>query len=117
MLPPGRARLATNRLPTGSVARIMTMGIVFVTLCAATNRRVIGRNDHVDVESNQLGGEVRQPFHLAARQPPLDGDGLTVDVPEFAEAGERGIGSRRRRLHRASENADSGKLRPRLSGD
>jgi len=36
MLPPGRARLATNRLPTGSKARIMTMGIVFVTLCAAT---------------------------------------------------------------------------------
>src|SRR5262245_65702337 len=35
VLPPGRPRLATNPLPTGSLEVGMTMGIVVVALCAA----------------------------------------------------------------------------------
>ena len=35
MLPPGRARLATNPLPTGSVSVAMTMGTVVVASLAA----------------------------------------------------------------------------------
>ena len=34
-LPPGRARLATNPLPTGSGSCLMTMGIVLVASLAA----------------------------------------------------------------------------------
>ena len=35
MFPPGRARLATNPLPTGSLSNVMTMGIVLVASLAA----------------------------------------------------------------------------------
>ena len=35
MFPPGRAKLATNPLPTGSVAEPMTIGMVNVACCAA----------------------------------------------------------------------------------
>ena len=35
MFPPGRARLATNPLPTGSLSCVMTMGIVAVASLAA----------------------------------------------------------------------------------
>ena len=34
ILPPGRARLFTNLLPTGSPVVAMTMGIVVVAFCA-----------------------------------------------------------------------------------
>jgi hypothetical protein len=36
MLPPGRGRLATNPLPTGSPTWAMTMGIVWVARLSAT---------------------------------------------------------------------------------
>jgi hypothetical protein len=35
MFPPGRARLATNPLPIGSLSQHITMGIVAVAACAA----------------------------------------------------------------------------------
>ena len=35
MLPPGRARLATSSVPTGSVLSAITMGIVVVAFFAA----------------------------------------------------------------------------------
>ena len=37
--PPGRARLATNLVPTGSPLIAMTMGMVLVTCLAGVDRR------------------------------------------------------------------------------
>ena len=51
MLPPGRARLATNPVPTGSDSVVMTIGIVFV---ASLDARVSAnrRDDEVYLETH-----------------------------------------------------------------
>jgi len=84
--PPGRARLAISRSPTGSPTAIITMGIVsvafFLTCCRSWGRV---RYEDVHLEPDQLGREVGQPVELTVRKSILDDDIPILDPPEFAQ--------------------------------
>ena len=84
MLPPGRAKLATNPLPTGSLSWAITIGIVEV---ASLSGRVTAarRDDDVHLETHQLGSELGQPIDLSVCRAPLDDDVLTLDIPKLAQ--------------------------------
>ena len=75
MLPPGRAKLATRLAPTGSGVPVITMGVVLVAFFAARNslHTPCGNNDF-NVETEQLGGKVRQPLEISVCIPLLDND-------------------------------------------
>ena len=47
MFPPGRARLATSPLPTGSLPLAMTIGIVLVVSLAARVFPYLPLDDHI----------------------------------------------------------------------
>ena len=84
-LQPGRARLATRPLPTGSPAAAKTMGMTDVACFAATTDEVSVGDNNVDLEPGKLGGDLVGT--LAASIPPtkLDRDGATLDPPEFPQ--------------------------------
>ena len=42
-------------------------------------------NDHVDVETNQLSGEAREPLKLPLCGPGLEGKVLAFDVPQLLQ--------------------------------
>ena len=87
ILPPGRARLLTKPLPTGSPMAPMTMGIVVVAFCAA---RVAGVPPVTMTSTFRLYQFRRQvgkalvlvPFGKA----PLDHQVLAFDVAELAHS-------------------------------
>src|SRR6266567_1218494 len=60
---PGRARLSTNPVPTGSPAANDTTGRVVPRL-AASARGIAESNDKIDLASDQFVDEARQPFHV-----------------------------------------------------
>ena len=79
MFPPGRARLATNPAPTGSIAVVMTIGIVWVAFLAARAAGVVLTMMQIDPELDHLGGELREALRVAFREPALEDE-----VPPFA---------------------------------
>ena len=84
MFPPGRARLATNPLPIGSVSVAMTIGIVEVA--SFTPRVTDGptRDDEVYLETDQFGGNLATSFEFSFRRAPFNDDVLTFNVSEIA---------------------------------
>jgi hypothetical protein len=50
-----------------------------------------GGHDDVDIHADKLGGKPRESTNLPAREPILDGDALTLDVPELAQALPEGV--------------------------
>ena len=44
-----------------------------------------GRDDHVDLETDELGREIAEPLQAPVREPFLDHDRLADDVAEIAE--------------------------------
>src|SRR5439155_18317442 len=86
MFPPGRARLATSPLPPGSPADAMTMGLL-----GGERRQRPKRHDHVDIEPDQLPGEIGQPVKVVLGGPLLEGDVPAFDPAELAQpVGENG---------------------------
>ena len=67
-LPPGRARLATKPMPTGSASCAITMGMVVVAFFAATRCSEATGNDQINLETNQVRRKLRQALILFARQ-------------------------------------------------
>ena len=83
-LPPGRARLATRPLPTGSLTPTITMGIVVVACLAASAAGVSPHHQDVHLETDQLGREGREPLVLPCRHAVLHDEVLAFDIAERA---------------------------------
>jgi hypothetical protein len=82
MLPPGRARLATKPLPTGSFERAKTMGMVEVTRFAAMIPAPAVNMTSTLSRVNSAAICVKRSSRLPAI---FDVDGATLDPPEFPE--------------------------------
>jgi hypothetical protein len=96
----------------------MTIGIV-VVLCR-DNIRVATRHDDVDLEPDQVLGELREPLRLPVGEAVLDHHVPSRDVAEITQAVFEGFHEARRLLaRRAQQNPDSGNLPPllRLGGE
>src|SRR5262249_1769233 len=88
-LPPGRARLGTRPVPTGSFAAPNTIGITDVTSLAASTPPS-HRYDHIDLESDKLGGNLAKVLGTSLRPTILDRQGATLDPAEFAQSLNKG---------------------------
>jgi hypothetical protein len=53
--------------------------------------RRTGGHDNVDIHTDKLGGKPRVSLSLPAREPILDGDAPTLDVPELVQALAEGV--------------------------
>ena len=85
IFPPGRARLATSPIPTGSVAVANTMGIVAVAFLAAQNSPRGGGDDDVNFETDQFGCKVRQPFEFPVCISVLNDNVFSFDIAKLAQ--------------------------------
>ena len=83
--PPGRARLATNPVRTGSGAAAKTIGIVRVAPTTAWVYNGPGRHNHVHRQSHQLSDHGWNLLRRL-RQAYLDRDVLALRVPQLAQA-------------------------------
>ena len=84
-LPPGRARLATRPLPTGSIATAKTIGMTDVACFAAADGGSVRDND-IDLEPDELGRDLGIALDASLRPAILDRDGATFDPAEFAQS-------------------------------
>ena len=84
-LPPGRFRLATRPICTGSLAVVKTMGIVVVAAFAARCPGRIG-DDHGHLTTNQLSRHRRHSVVLPLRPAIFDRHVLALDIAGFLQA-------------------------------
>src|SRR5215471_5883187 len=83
--PPGRLRLATRPIFTGSSPTTNTIGTVGSATLTASNAGVL-RTITAGLAAEQVGGEARQPIRLIVRPALLDSDVASVDEPFLAQA-------------------------------
>src|SRR5262245_31767233 len=88
-LPPGRARLGTRPVPIGSFAAANTIGTTDVT-CFAASTAHSRRYDHIDLESDELSGNLAEALGTSLRPTILDRQGATLDPAEFAQSLNKG---------------------------
>src|SRR5215510_5730560 len=86
MFPPGRPRLATSPLATGSSTSPMTMGIVLVACWAARIAGTPPSYNDVHLQPDQIGGEGGEPIIVVLRPSGLHRDVLAFDPAQLAEA-------------------------------
>ncbi len=84
IFPPGRARLETSPVPTGSAAAANTMGIVALAFLAAKIAGA-GGDDDVNFETDQLGCKVRQPFEFPFCISVLNDNVFSFDIAKLAQ--------------------------------
>src|SRR5262249_5358668 len=89
MLPPGRARLATRPLPTGSTAVAKTMGMLDVA-CCGEGWWGPRRDNDIDLEPDELGGALGSTLSASLRPTILDCDGAALGPAEFAQSLHKG---------------------------
>src|SRR5437870_11595597 len=70
-LPPGRLRLGTRPIATGSLPIAKTIGMVVVAALVASDAAT-RRGDHGHPPADQIGGQVRQPIVLIRRPAEFD---------------------------------------------
>ena len=85
MFPPGRARLSISPAAIGSVTSIKTMGIVLVAFLSGQGRGSIGRDEHINFETNQLFSQGRESIELTLGVSILENYILTVNITEFTK--------------------------------
>ena len=85
MFPPGRARLGTIPVPTGSPTAPRTIGMVWVACFAAMHALGGDRDDDVRPAADQLGGQCGQPVGLASRGTEVDDEVLAFDVAQLGQ--------------------------------
>ena len=90
------------------------MGVVRVTRWA--NGRKRPRDDDVDLEIDQLGGERVQPFDFLSCVASLDDEVTAFDVSEIPEPRENGVVGLRDRARVERQEPDARGLRRRLPG-
>src|SRR5215813_6552436 len=81
MFPSGRARLATNPLPTGSPTCVITMGNRDSCSLSGTGWRRTSRDNDV----YQLGRQRRQAIECSRRVSLLDDDVLTFQISQLSQ--------------------------------
>src|SRR5437773_3239076 len=84
-LPPGRARLSTNPLATGSPSCAKTMGIVPVAALAARVTGALAETDDVDLETHQLSRERGEAIEFSFCISPVNDEVLSLDVPKVTQ--------------------------------
>src|SRR5216683_2432137 len=107
-LPPGRARLVTSPLVTGSPAAAKTMGTVLVACLAARVWGCASGHDDINLERNQFGRESGEPLELPLGISVFNHDVAALDVTEvtqsltegFAQAGGSGQVARQKAYSR-----------------
>src|SRR5262249_21338426 len=115
MLPPGRARLATRPLRTGSFPNTKIMGMTDVA-CLAEGSAVI-RDDDSGFQADELCGDLGGALRAAFRPPILDCDRATLAPSELTqlcrECGRPQAPVRRVRSQEADRWQPGGLLRAR----
>jgi hypothetical protein len=110
MFPPGRARLATSPASSKEPPAAHDDGDRGGGLLGHHPRRGILHHEHLDRELDQLGGQSGKPVATPFRPAPLNGDGVALHPPPFAqpvpERIEIGHGRRGRRREVQSEKSD-----------
>ena len=81
MFPPGRARLGTSPAPTGSPTRPTTHRDGRGRLLGRHGGRRTHRDDHVNLEANQLRGELRQTLESTLGVAVLEHEVPALDYP------------------------------------
>jgi len=81
---PGRARLATSPVSTGSATGAVTTGI-FPGAFLAASVAGVPRRRSIDVERAQLGGEIRVAANAALCVAILDEQVLTLDITKLPQ--------------------------------
>ena len=85
MFPPGRARLATNPLPTGSLSCAMTMGIVAVASLAARVSVEPAVTMTSTLRRTSSAASVREAIEFSLRRSPLNDNVFPLHVPKLAQ--------------------------------
>ena len=85
IFPPGRARLETSPVPTGSAAAANTMGIVALAFLAAKTAWLPDGDDDVNFETDQFGCKVRQPFEFPFCISVLNDNVFSFDIAKLAQ--------------------------------
>ena len=78
--PPGRARLSTSPSATGSGTVKKTIGIVLVAFLAATVAAEPRHDDDINLESDQLISQGREPVEFIIRVSRLESDILALYI-------------------------------------
>src|SRR5262249_12976595 len=86
---PGRAKLATRPVPSGSAALRTQSGITDVA-CFDHEGGDCRRNNDIHFEPNELGGDFGEAFVASLSPAILDGDGTTLDPAKFAQSLHKG---------------------------
>ena len=91
---PGRARLATNPLLTGSLSNAMTMGIVQLLPWQDGLYRTT-RDDNIYLETHQLGRKLGQSIEFSLRISVLNDNVFPLHVAEFPQTLSECLGAGR----------------------
>src|SRR5262245_41790110 len=86
MLPPGRARLATNPLPTGSETTTKTMGRVLASRATAAVTGVACATDQFGSCVDELFRQPLHTVHIGGREAVVDPDVAALDPSQLLEA-------------------------------
>ena len=85
MLPPGRARLCTSPVPTGSPGSEDDNGDSAGCRFGSLGRRRGRCDNHVHIAARQLGCQLDKPFHLSLSKASFNHDVLSLDPAEGAQ--------------------------------
>ena len=85
IFPPGRARLATNPVATGSTTATMTMGEGLGCLLGCLGSGRCHRKDGLHPQTDQFSRKVGEPIILPLRKSGLNDDVLALHVAELAQ--------------------------------
>src|SRR5262249_31469142 len=93
MFPPGRARLATNPLKTGSPSWAMTIGIVEVATLAGRVAPSPPVTITSTLETHELDGERLRALAIAIRSAPFYSDIFSFDISQIAQSLTKSVGA------------------------
>src|SRR4051812_46361952 len=106
-LPPGRAKLATRPVTTGSFPAVKTIGIVQVAFFASYGSEASGCHNHIDLAADEIGSKFGQPIIPVLRPAVFERNVLSLDIAGLAQPPvERGHTWRSRARRRTGEEAD-----------
>src|SRR5262245_56501715 len=106
MFPPGRARVATNPFPTGSVTPDHHDRDRACRLLGSNGILIGGHDDHIDLGADEVRRQPRKSLVLSLRDSPLDCHVPAFDVAELLQPLDKGSPEIRDAPSIICENAD-----------